>query len=105
FVLRTQKVRELVDWYKIVFQADAVFDNGHLAFLCFDHEHHRIAIGELPGVGEPVPMASGIDHVAFSYANISDLLLTYSRLKDAGIEPFFKVDHGPTTSLYYKDPD
>ena len=27
------------------------------------------------------------------------------RLKRAGIEPYWCINHGPTTSLYYKDPD
>lgn len=105
FVLRTKNVPPLVDWYKQVFQCEAVFDNGQLAFLYFDDEHHRIAIGAFPGVEDPQHSAAGIDHVAFSYATIEALLYTYARLKKLGIEPFAKLDHGPTTSLYYKDPD
>ena len=27
------------------------------------------------------------------------------RLKNGGIEPFWCINHGPTTSMYYKDPD
>jgi len=105
-VLRTRRVRELVDWYIRVFQAQTVFDNGSLAFLYFDNEHHRIAIGEPPGGLEPPnPRAAGIDHVAFSYASLPELLATYKRLKSEGILPYFKIDHGPTTSIYYKDPD
>ena len=30
---------------------------------------------------------------------------TYARLKKAGIEPQFSINHGMTTSLYYPDPD
>jgi catechol-2,3-dioxygenase len=50
-------------------------------------------------------MAAGTDHVAFTYADLGDLLHTYRRLKAAGIEPYWCINHGPTTSLYYKDPD
>ena len=105
FVVRTKNVPTLTAWYKEVFQAEAVFDNGKLVFLHFDDEHHRIAIGELPGLEDPNHRASGIDHVAFTYGSIEELLYTYVRLKKVGILPFVSLDHGPTTSLYYKDPD
>ena len=29
----------------------------------------------------------------------------YASLRDRGIRPFFCVNHGPTTSMYYRDPD
>jgi len=51
------------------------------------------------------PRAAGLDHIAFPYEDIEDLLTTYSRLKQAGILPSCCVNHGPTTSLYYHDPD
>ncbi|MEO0410822.1 MAG: VOC family protein [Pseudomonadota bacterium] len=105
FVIRTNRVAELVSWYKTVFHADCVFDNGSLAFLHFDQEHHRIAIGEVPGLEDLNPSAAGFDHVAFSYTSIGELLETYARLKGLGICPYLEVDHGPTTSFYYKDPD
>jgi catechol-2,3-dioxygenase len=43
--------------------------------------------------------------VAFEYATIDELLGSYARIKDLGIEPVFATDHGPTTSFYYEDPD
>ena len=30
---------------------------------------------------------------------------TYGRLATHGIEPYWSINHGPTISLYYKDPD
>ena len=50
-------------------------------------------------------MAAGTDHIAFAHADLGDLLYTYARLKREGIEPYWCVNHGPTTSMYYKDPD
>ena len=47
----------------------------------------------------------GLHHIAFTLANLGDLLGTYSRLKAKGIEPFWCINHGPTMSMYYKDPD
>ena len=34
-----------------------------------------------------------------------ELLSTYERLHELGIDPVFNVNHGPTTSMYYEDPD
>lgn len=47
----------------------------------------------------------GIDHLAFTFASVEKLLLTYERLKKVGIDPVWSINHGPTTSLYYEDPE
>ena len=39
------------------------------------------------------------------FADSATCLYTYARLKGDGIEPYWCINHGPTTSLYYKDPD
>ena len=46
----------------------------------------------------------GVDHVAFSYDHLQNLVDTYRRLANAGIDPVWCINHGPTTSLYYEDP-
>jgi len=56
-------------------------------FSPYDDEHHRFAIAAIPGLEDQPPMAAGTDHVAFTYANLGDLLYTYARLKREGIEP------------------
>jgi catechol-2,3-dioxygenase len=104
-VRRTTRYDAMVKWYTTVLGAEVVHGDGTLAFLTYDQEHHRIAIACLPGLAEQPPMAAGTDHIAFTYADLGDLLYTYQRLKKEGIEPFWCINHGPTTSLYYKDPD
>jgi catechol-2,3-dioxygenase len=104
-VRRTGRFAELVRWYETVLGARVVHSDGMLAFLTYDDEHHRIAIAGLPGIEEQPAMAAGTDHVAFTHASLDDLLQTYVRLKAEGIEPFWCINHGPTTSMYYKDPD
>jgi Glyoxalase/Bleomycin resistance protein/Dioxygenase superfamily len=47
----------------------------------------------------------GLHHTAFTYADLGALLYTYRRLKERGIVPYWTVNHGPTTSMYYRDPD
>ena len=104
-VRRTSRFEAMLAWYQTVLGAEVVHSDGMLAFLTYDAEHHRIAIANLPGLEDQPPMAAGTDHVAFTFADIGDLLYTYARLKRAGIEPYWCVNHGPTTSMYYKDPD
>jgi len=104
-VRRTARFEELVDWYLTVLGAEIVHADDMLAFLTYDDEHHRIAIARIPGLEEQPAFAAGTDHIAFTYADLGDLLYTYERLKNAGIEPYWPINHGPTTSLYYKDPD
>ena len=47
----------------------------------------------------------GVDHVAYTYATIDQLLGNYQRLLEQGIEPYWCVHHGITVSVYYADPD
>jgi hypothetical protein len=73
--------------------------------LTYDDEHHRIAIGNVPSLTERPAMAVGLEHIAFTYATLGDLVATYERLKTTGIEPYWTINHGPTISFYYRDPD
>ena len=105
-VLRTANAARLVDWYCTVLEAEKALDNGMLTFLTYDEEHHRLAIAQLPGISHaPERSASGLEHFAFTYAGADDLFATYERLKAKGIEPYWAINHGPTLSLYYRDPD
>ncbi len=38
-------------------------------------------------------------------ASLADLGRRYRRLRDSGVLPYRSMDHGPSTSLYYRDPD
>jgi catechol-2,3-dioxygenase len=106
-VLRTRSnIDAMVQWYCVVLGAQIVFNaGGRLVFLSYDDEHHRIAIAASPDLTERPPRAAGLDHIAFTYDDINALLTTYERLKQEGILPFVCINHGPTTSLYYNDPD
>lgn len=104
-VRRTSRFDEMLAWYQTVFGAEIVHSDGMLAFLTYDDEHHRFAIAAIPGLEDQPPLAAGTDHVAFTHADLGDLLYTYARLKGDGIEPYWCINHGPTTSMYYKDPD
>ena len=104
-VRRTGRFDDMIRWYCTVLGAEVVHSDGSLAFLTYDDEHHRLAIVGIPGLEDRPTMAAGTDHIAFTYADLGDLLQTYRRLEAAGITPFWCVNHGPTVSFYYKDPD
>lgn len=111
-VFKTPRLEQMLDWYSIVLDAVVVFANHRMAFLTYDEEHHRIALMRVPRVVRlPAVLWKthrkifGFDHAAFAYARLEDLLATYRRLADAGIEPVWCINHGPTTSMYYEDPD
>ena len=76
-----------------------------ICFLRYDGEHHRVAIIAVPGVTAKTSNSAGFDHVAFSFNTLNDLALAYKQRKSHGILPTWSINHGPTTSIYYKDPD
>lgn len=103
--VRTSRLEEMLDWYGIVLEAEIAFRNEDMGFITYDDEHHRLAIVRMPDLVTPAKNTSGMEHMSFTYENMGDLLATYRRLKALGIEPFWTIIHGPTTSMYYKDPD
>ena len=105
FVLRTGQVEKMAEWYKTVLAARIVFHDERLCFLSYDDEHHRLALIQIPGLEPRDPNGTGTDHVAYSYRNLGELLANYRRLKAAGILPHWPINHGVTTSMYYRDPD
>jgi catechol-2,3-dioxygenase len=104
-VLRTKRLSEVLAWYETVLGARIVFRNEFIAFLTYDDEHHRIAVVQNPAFADRAENAIGLDHFAYTLATLGDLLQTYKRLGAKGIHPFWCVNHGPTTSMYFRDPD
>lgn len=112
FVVKTARAQEMIDWYGAVFGARVVHDGRQVAFLSWDGESHRLALVKLPRFVRYVfPFSRirrktyGIDHLAFTYHSLERLLRNYERLKREGIRPVWAINHGPTTSLYYEDPE
>lgn len=104
--LRTNRLRELIDWYCTVLGAHVAHASDKVAFLTYDEEHHRIALialNEYPNKGAEIQ--TGYYHTAFAYDSLSDLLGTFVRLREAGILPTRSINHGPTVSFYYADPE
>jgi len=104
-VLRTPNYKPMVAFYKTFLGAHATHEDGTLAFLTYDDEHHRIAIVAIPGCAEKVRNSAGLEHIAFTFNNLRDLTTAYKQRKARGILPVWCINHGPTTSMYYQDPD
>ena len=106
-VLRTtpENFQSMVQYYKTFLGAHAAFENDFVSFLTYDEEHHRIAIMGIPQTDPKASSSCGLDHLSFSFASLQDLALAYRQRKAVGMTPFWCVNHGPATSLYYKDPD
>ena len=105
FVVRTSRYREMVDWYVDLLQARIAFGDENATFMTYDDEHHRVAVIKMPGLLPKTRAMAAVDHVAFTYADLDDLLATFERLSSKGIRPVWPINHGATTSLYYEDPD
>ena len=106
-VLRTAKSKypEMVKYYETFLGADISYENDFMTLMTYDEEHHRLALLTFPDTGPKVKGSSGLEHFAFGFSSIHDLLKAYNERKAHGIMPFWCVNHGPTTSIYYKDPD
>lgn len=101
--LCTSDVARLRAWYCLVLEARVMFENDHVGFVTYDDEHHRLAI--INRGTDQVPQPGTLDHFSFTYATLGDLLDTYERLMAEGITPHRTINHGGTTSMYYRDPD
>src|SRR2546421_682159 len=104
-VLKSANFDAVIAWYATVLQARVAFRNDFSAFRTYDDEHHRVAVINAPGSPAPAEAAAGVHHIAYTYAGLGELLSTYRRLKASGIEPARCINQGPTTSMYYRDPD
>jgi catechol 2,3-dioxygenase-like lactoylglutathione lyase family enzyme len=123
-VLRTAHLDETIRHYELLLNARVVLDQRPMgAALSYDEEHHRIALVAVPepadnGAGEHIRVADanddvgldlsvapGLEHLSFTFESLGALLGTYTRAKAAGFKPVYCVNHGPTLSIYYADPD
>ena len=114
-VFQTNRMAEMRDWYCAALDGRVIYENAHLSFVTYDDEHHRVAFVDFGPLAPRDPTATelmikasempGLHHVAFTFGSLGDLLDTYERLKRREVKPFFCVNHGPTTSMYFRDPD
>src|SRR5579859_5102060 len=105
FGVVTRHLEEMVDWYARVVGMVTIYQSSHpwatagasmrAAYVSNDRAHHRIAIFSSPDLRDDTDKHAHtkLQHVAFEYATIDDLLNTYSRLKGLGVDPVLATDH------------
>ncbi len=98
---------EMVAYYKKLLNAEVVRVNPDgLTFLSFDEHDHRIVIIKRDGADPKPANAVGVSHVALCYASLGELIYVYRTMTEAGYDgPDYCVNHGNSTSFYYRDPD
>ena len=100
----------MVEYYLRLFNAVVVQRadvNGlYLTFMSYDDHDHRIVILRQPGWKPRPEGAIGVSHLAFGYASLAELMFLYRRMREYGYDkPPYCVNHGNSTSLYWRDPD
>jgi catechol 2,3-dioxygenase len=104
---KTSRLDAMVDWYTLVVGAQVQFRDQAAAWMTNDGANHRIAFLAVPGLSDDADKVrhNGMHHCAFEYDSFADLMSSFDRLRKAGVEPAFCLEHGLTISLYYKDPE
>jgi catechol 2,3-dioxygenase len=78
-----------------------------VAFASNDEINHRLSFFELPDATIDAERShhARVQHIAFAYKTLDDLLGTYVRLKKLGMIPMWAADQYFQTAIYYEDPD
>lgn len=115
--LKTTRLKEMIDWYSVVIGGKITFQSAgsasttespiQIAFMANDRAPFRIAFMAVRGLREDRNqfVHAGLHYLAFEYDSFDDLMSSFARLKELGIEPIACLNHGLATSLYYSDPD
>jgi catechol 2,3-dioxygenase len=105
--IKTSRLDEMIEWYAFVVGAKVQLRDGVAAWMTNDGANHRIAFLAVPGLADDADKTrhNGMHHCAFEYDSFADLMSSFDRMRTAGVEPAFCLDHGLTISLYYKDPE
>jgi catechol 2,3-dioxygenase-like lactoylglutathione lyase family enzyme len=116
----TGQLDDMKAWYGTVLGMTIVHESDHVfgeevtlpfeiraCWVTNDEADHRIGLVGVQDMPRDhnASAHSRYHHLAFEYADMNELLDTYVRLKQEGIIPLLCADHGPTSSLYYSDPD
>lgn len=108
-VFSDEKYEEMVDFYVKFFGGEitAINPGNPMTFITYDDFDHRIVIMDVKGLGtKPERPVVGYSHLAFGYQSLGEVLFIYKRMKAWGFpHPQWTVNHGNSTSFYYKDPD
>ena len=113
--LTTGNLEAMVEWYRTTIgivvhnrvTAPAGSPFKSVAFASNDEVNHRLSFFETPGlsVDKNKDSHARVQHIAFEYESLDDLLGTFVRLKKIGMTPLWAADQFIQTAIYYEDPD
>jgi catechol-2,3-dioxygenase len=97
----------MVAFYVKLFNGEvtAVNPQPPMTFITYDDYDHRVVVMYMKGFGTKPERPVGYSHLAFGYASLGEVLYIYERMRDWGHVPHWTVNHGNSTSFYYRDPD
>ena len=98
--IKTSDLDEMITWYGIVIGAQVQFRDQSPGPPT-TRPITRIAFLAVPGLSDDAQKVNhnGMHHCAFEYQSFEDLMELFDRLRKAGVEPAFCLDHGLTISL------
>ena len=65
----------MTEFYETFLGGQVVLEGDTFSFIKYDDEHHRVAILGRPDTGSKQRNSCGLDHFAFSYNSLHDLML------------------------------
>ncbi len=114
FGIATTRHEEMLAWYRdvlgleIVAPLPAIEPLPRMTFVTSDEHHHRggfITTSQLKDNPDRLDY-SRVQHLAWEYEDIDQLLESWERIHELGIEPVACWCHnGSSFAFYYKDPD
>ncbi len=107
-VLKTARFAAMNRWWQAVLDIDPYLQSETYAFrrLSSDYPYTQVIIVlNRPDLEGRESAGPGLDHVQFRHESLVALLDRYERLRGLGITPHRSMNHGPSTSFYYRDPD
>ena len=120
---KTMNYKPMIEFYSKLFGCEPLYESDELTFLAFDEEHHRVAIANtLPvfrnlsfipkqlmklknWLNTSIPSIVGLDHISYKLNPIEKWFDFYFSAKEKGLLPYWTINHGWITGMYYKDPD
>jgi catechol 2,3-dioxygenase-like lactoylglutathione lyase family enzyme len=99
--MKTSRLDEMIEWYRLVVGTQVQFRNETAAWTTNDGANHRIAFLAVPGLSDDADKVrhNGMHHCAFEYSNFAELMSTFDRLRQAGVEPAFSLDRDDNLAL------
>tara|TARA_B100000886_G_scaffold64795_1_gene40495 strand:+ start:1475 stop:2164 length:690 start_codon:yes stop_codon:yes gene_type:complete len=120
---KTMNYELMIEFYSKLFGCEPLYESKELTFLAFDQEHHRVAIANTFPVfknlsfipkqlmklknwlNKSFPSIVGLDHISYKLNPIDKWFEFYFSAKKKGLLPYWTINHGWITGMYYKDPD